>query len=407
MKHSLRRTFTLVLAVVLTLVFVPIASASSTPPTSAADKLHTLGMLTGTGTNPDGTINYGIDATLNRAQAVTLIVNLLGKYDEATSTTWTTPFTDVPSWALPFVGYAYANKITSGLSETRFGSTDPVLPKQYLTFVLNALGYAPGTDFTYDKAWEKSDALGFTNGRINAQTTRFLRGDAISVTFDSLSAVVKSTQKPLYEKLIASGVFTKEQATFVGIGLPPVIDREVIAQINAGQKQVVFGKQKWRVLSVEFDKALLVTQDIIDLRPYHDDDNRFMTWEICSLRYYLNTEFINTFSAGEKSQILTTHVYNPDNGQVAGGNNTYDQIFLLSADEAKMYFTGDSDRVTYLKGNGLAQAWWLRSPGGRSYKAAYIGNRGTIYQNHVTLGGADVFAEHLGVRPALYISLNQ
>jgi hypothetical protein len=209
MKRSLRRSLAIFLAIVLTFAFVPSALAV-TDWDRAAEKLHTLGMLAGTGTNPDGSIDYDLYASINRAQAVTLVVNLLGKYDEATSQTWVTPFTDVPSWALQFVGYAYANKITAGTSETTFGSTEKVLSKQYLTFVLNALGYEPGVDFQYDTAWEKAETLGFINGRYRYDPP-FLRGDAIAVTYDSLSAVAKSTGKPQYEKLIAAGIFTDAQ----------------------------------------------------------------------------------------------------------------------------------------------------------------------------------------------------
>jgi hypothetical protein len=387
-------------------------------------------MLAGTGTNPDGSINFELSASINRAQAVTLIVNLLGKYEEATSQTWTTPFTDVPSWALPFVGYAYANKITSGTSETTVGSANPVLPKQYLTFVLNALGYEPGVDFTYDKAWEKSDALGFTNGRINAQTTQFLRGDAISVTFDSLSAIDKSTGKPLFEKLIASRIFTKDLADKVGLGTtpPPVTESKVVQDIKAGKKTVQFGDYTWRVLSIEGDKALLITQDLGVVKAYNDK-LVYVTWEDCTLRKYLNNDFYNTFTASEKNQVLTTHLINSDSSEYGtpGGNNTDDKIFLLSLEDAHTYFSSDNDRIAYLTDesvntvkmlfqsdypeeyDGLIELldtydnafyWWLRSPGRTSSDAA-----GIFYGGNVRAHGDLVDYSIIGVRPAFYINL--
>jgi hypothetical protein len=360
---------------------------------------------------------------------VTLIVNLLGKYDEATSQTWETPFTDVPSWALPFVGYAYANKITTGTSETTFGSANPVLPKQYLTFVLNALGYEPGIDFTYDKAWEKSDALGFTDGRFNAQTTQFLRGDGISVTFDSLSAVDKSTGKPLYEKLIASGIFTKDLADKVGLGIapPPVTESKVVADIKAGKTLVDFGDYSWRVLSVEGDKALIITEGVIDVEEFTIGGDFDMTWENASLREHLNGEFYETFSSSEKSQILTTHLANNGNTEYGtpGGNDTDDNVFLLSIEEANKYFDSDKNRIaklttaaaeklrTYkgdytdldlqidqLSDNDNIWWWWLRSPGRFDYTAALVGFDGDLAY------GLSVDLYMIGVRPALWISLN-
>jgi hypothetical protein len=76
-----RKFLALILSLALVIAFVPSALAANTPQASAADKLHTLGMLAGTGTNPDGSTNFELGASINRAQAVTLIVNLLGKYE--------------------------------------------------------------------------------------------------------------------------------------------------------------------------------------------------------------------------------------------------------------------------------------------------------------------------------------
>jgi hypothetical protein len=430
-----RKFLALILSLALVITFVPSALAANTPQTSAADKLHTLGMLAGTGTNPDGSINFELGASINRAQAVTLIVNLLGKYEEATSQTWTTPFTDVPGWALPFVGYAYANKITSGTSETTFGSTSPVLPKQYLTFVLNALGYEPGVDFTYDKAWEKSDALGFTNGRINAQTTQFLRGDAISVTFDSLSAIDKATGKPLYEKLIAAGIFTKDLADQVGLGItpPPVTESKVVADIKAGQKLVEFGDYTWRVLSVEADKALLITDEVIADLAYDEEESDDVTWANSQIRQYLNTEFYDSFDLNDTSKILKTHLINHDTSldEISPEYDTDDYIFLISADEANQYFTSDKDRVARisdqalnewieicknewnysdseielmleeLKANNNAFDWWLRLIGPSDWAPFVwmVDGESTVEE----VGMKVVFRN--GVRPAFYINL--
>jgi hypothetical protein len=333
------------------------------------------------------------------------------------------------------VGYAYANQITSGTSETTFGSTSPVLPKQYLTFVLNALGYEPGTDFVYDKAWEKSDALGFTSGQYNAQTTSFLRGNAISITYDSLSATDKATGKPLYEKLIASGIFTKDLADKVGLGIapPPVTESKVVQDIKAGKKLVEFGDYTWRVLSIEGDKALLITEEIIDARAYNDeygytDEYGYSTWEGCTLRNYLNNDFYNVFSSNEKNQILTTRVinsYNSEDGK-SYGNDTDDKIFLLSVDEANKYFSSDEDRIAYLStqatsslysvyqswgvdGEEFAEIlveyydiysrWWLRSCD-TWYDAVVVDFSGFVNDD-----GEEVDDPRVGVRPAFYINL--
>lgn len=63
---------------------------------------------------------------------------------------------------------------------------------QYLTLVLRALGYTSGTDFQWDKAWELSDRIGLTDGRYNATTTNFTRGDVAIISNQSLSTPHKA-----------------------------------------------------------------------------------------------------------------------------------------------------------------------------------------------------------------------
>jgi len=93
----------------------------------------------------------------------------------------------VDAWAKPYVGFAYANGLTSGTSTTTYSGNATVTASQYITFVLRALGYDSKTDFQWDKAWEFSDEIGLTDGRYNAETTEFLRGDAAIISYNSLS----------------------------------------------------------------------------------------------------------------------------------------------------------------------------------------------------------------------------
>lgn len=144
----------ILLACVMLFSTMTTAFAASSEAAEAAESLHALGLFNGTGTNEDGAPNYDLDREPSRAEAVTMLVRLLGKEEEAKNGTWTTPFTDVADWAKPYVGYAYTNGLTSGTSATTFGGTATVTASQYLTFILRALGYQSGTDFQWDKAWE-------------------------------------------------------------------------------------------------------------------------------------------------------------------------------------------------------------------------------------------------------------
>ena len=173
----MKRIFALLFAAALSLSLITPAFAASEEAINAADNLYELGLFSGTGTNADGTPIYDLDRAPTRHEAVTMLVGLLGKKDEALSGTWDIPFTDVADWAKPFVGYAYTNGLTSGTSATTFGGNDLISAAQYLTFVLKVLGYEAGTDFQWNKAWELSDHIGLTNfGEYGADST-FTRGD--------------------------------------------------------------------------------------------------------------------------------------------------------------------------------------------------------------------------------------
>jgi len=197
----MKRVFSLLLAGVLTLSLMVPVFAAGDEATKAADTLYSLGLFSGTGTNADGTPIYDLDRAPTRQEAITMLVGLLGKKEEALAGSWNIPFTDVADWAKPFVGYAYANGLTSGTSATTFGGNDLITTAQYLTFVLKVLGYEAGKDFQWDKAWELSDKIGLTDGRYSVKTKTFTRGDVAIISCGALSVNQKGTQTPLSQKL--------------------------------------------------------------------------------------------------------------------------------------------------------------------------------------------------------------
>lgn len=197
----MKRFVSMVLALTMLLSLVPASYAASNEATEAAQALYELGLFNGVGTNADGTPNFDLDRAPTRQEAITMLVRLLGKEEEAKSGTWETPFTDVDEWAKPYVGYAYTNGLTTGTGETTFGGGSIVTASQYLTFVLRALGYESGTDFQWDSAWTKSDEIKLTDGRYNAKTAEFTRGDVAIISCKALSTTTKATNQSLSDVL--------------------------------------------------------------------------------------------------------------------------------------------------------------------------------------------------------------
>ena len=199
----------------------------------------------------------------------------------------------------------------------------------------------------------------------------------------------------------------------------PAQKAAIVAEIKRGEtRNLSFGAHSWRVLDVQGDRALLVTEDIIEKRPYNDEDTD-STWAACTLRGYLNGNFFyGEFSAQEQAMILETTHANMDNQRykTSGGNPNRDRVFLLSIEEVVKYF-GDSgqlqnknpesdfliddqyndERVAILDGG--AYWWWLRSPGRDPHRAVDVSDDGRAYLNGYPVGREG------GVRPALWLNL--
>jgi hypothetical protein len=160
----------------------------------------------------------------------------------------------------------------------------------------------------------------------------------------------------------------------------------------------------WRVLSVEGGKALLTSEHVLEERLYNEQYVE-ITWETCTLRQYLNGEFLQaSFSADEQSRIATATNQNLDNPEYGtpGGNPTEDRVFLLSIDEVEKHFADNLNRVTDDIQKGFIQSWWLRSPGEDTRFAAYVNFDGSVY----VFGGTLVTNGLIGgVRPALWLNL--
>ena len=179
----------------------------------------------------------------------------------------------------------------------------------------------------------------------------------------------------------------------------------------------------WIVLDVVDEKALLLSKYGLDSKPYHDYSG-IITWEDCTLRYWLNNFFLNeAFNTDEQTAIVITEVDNSANQGYSGWrkineNNTQDRIFLLSFAEADKYLGIGKSKKTrvaptdYAIQNGAwtssvnqtadhkrAGWWWLRSPADSLSYAAGVDDYGLLYYS-------DTHLDDGVVRPALWLDLN-
>lgn len=185
---------------------IPAASAYTSQQLTSAQYLNTLGLFNGVGKNNDGTQNFNLDAKPTRDEAITMLIRLVGKEEDAKKAEVSIPFNDVEEWAKPYVSYAYNNGLTKGNSATTFGGEVRVDSAQYITFVLRALGYSDGSDFSYNTVWTFSDQLGLTKKEYSKNTTNFTRGDVALISYRSLKQNVNNGSTTLVKKLIDEGV---------------------------------------------------------------------------------------------------------------------------------------------------------------------------------------------------------
>jgi len=174
----------------------------------------------------------------------------------------------------------------------------------------------------------------------------------------------------------------------------------------------------WRILSVEGDRALVISEKTIINHPYHNKEEN-VTWETSNLRSFLNMQFLQTsFTQEERQLILPAFLINNNNSfDIPGGNNTIDYVFCLSIDEANFYFNNSKDRLakntTYMRTLSPDEhgGWWLRSPGRHPDRGATVSGFATDqYEFYIDAGdvvetGTYGTNHRVNVRPAMWISL--
>lgn len=210
----MKRIIAFIITLVIACSFIPAASALNvTEALNAARSLNALGLFKGVGTKSDGTPNYDLGRTPTRNEAVTMLVRLLGKEDEALAGEWEVPFTDVVEWAYPYVGYAYNNGLTGGISATEFGGDNNVTAAQYMTFVLRALGYSSETDFQWDSPWALALELGLRDEKdytTERENLNFVRGGVAIISFRALDVPHKVTGEKIIERVYKEALASQE-----------------------------------------------------------------------------------------------------------------------------------------------------------------------------------------------------
>ena len=177
-----------------------------------ADALKSLSLFRGTGSGTGS--GYELEKAPTRAEALVMLIRMLGEEGSALACTASHPFIDVPDWCAPYVAYAYEKGYSNGvgtdsLGYSYFGTQQTASAVMYAEFMLRALGYSSTAATDISDALDRAVTAGvLTAGERTAlQSSDFLRADVVYLSYYALSART-SGGAALSQKLIDAGVFT-------------------------------------------------------------------------------------------------------------------------------------------------------------------------------------------------------
>ena len=170
-------------------------------PTVQADFLHALGLFRGTEKG------YELEKAMTRAEAAAMLTRFLGAEKKALAGEWKHPFTDVPAWAAPYVGWLYQNGLTKGVSAKEYGAAEPVTVLQFATFLSRAVA---GND-----DYRKNGILDENEQSNAAYPTPMTRAMAVALSTRALPLphTAVDGNYTMAQFLYEQGAFTEQQFT--------------------------------------------------------------------------------------------------------------------------------------------------------------------------------------------------
>ena len=145
----------------------------------------------------------------------------------------------------------------------------------------------------------------------------------------------------------------------------------------------------------------------LDAKPFHEVEDRTVTWAECTLRAWLNGDFYNSaFSDEERARIVQV------TNATANAPDTQDCVFLLSLDELNAYFPDEASRIADATEYAVAQGgrvsretgktyWWLRTKATPEDAALMV-----RYDGAVNEFGDSMEADIYTVRPAVWVNVS-
>ena len=189
-----------------------ISAGVNLSPEDAAMRLYYIGFITGSGTDKNGAIEFGLGRGLNRVEAAVFAVRLLGGELNALTNHYSHPFTYVPEWSSDYVGYLYKIGLLRDIDGEFFMPDSPETTDRFMGYCLYALGYRTEMgDYTIPIAAEYARDIGICITEKDAPLTR---SGAVAAMYNTLRTTIKDSKRVYSDLLVESGVISYQDAVF-------------------------------------------------------------------------------------------------------------------------------------------------------------------------------------------------
>lgn len=291
-----KRVLAFLCALLLLTGAVPFAAAQEGETLRAADALHTLGLINGTGAS-----GYALESPATRAQAAVLLVRLAGAQQDAAADNWFSGYRDVPTWASRAVHYAVHqgwidSPASAGLD---FHPDTAITADEWFTFLLRMLGYDDAAgDFSPDSAALFAQHIGLTP---QASTGSLSRGQLFVLLESALSFSYKDGSATVISRLIDRGIVSRAAANALGFLSPVLTARQVAERYTAAAFHLdVYTRQ----IELDIDMPMVnasgffISADGLAVTNYHTIED--------------SVRAVATLSTGEVYPVQRVLYYDPD-----------------------------------------------------------------------------------------------
>lgn len=163
---------------------------------------------------------------------------------------------------------------------------------------------------------------------------------------------------------------------------------------------------EWIVLDKKGNNILLISDKALDSRQYHKYTNA--KWKDCSLRKWLNEDFIDAAFDGDEKLLIKNTMISEEVG-LNDNDSSKSKVFLLNYAEIKKYFPNEKKRQCQPTSYAVAQGafvdddngnckWWVRQEAHSTHNY-FVNSLGDIFETPFNTVG-------YGVRPAIWVSLD-